>query len=108
MTPKSSSAAPKPSTAQASPVTLAIDIGGSGLKAMLLDPAGKPLSERERIRDSRRAHAPSRARARSKNCASRCADFDRVSVGFPGVVKRGVTYTAVNLHPKWVELPAAD
>ena len=31
------------------PVTLAIDIGGSGLKAMLLDPAGKPLSERERV-----------------------------------------------------------
>jgi polyphosphate glucokinase len=29
-------------------------------------------------------------------------DFDRVSVGFPGVVKDGVTKTAVNLNPDWV------
>jgi len=28
-------------------------------------------------------------------------NFDRVSVGFPGVVKKGVTYTAANLHPAW-------
>ena len=28
--------------------------------------------------------------------------FDRVSVGFPGVVRRGVTETAPNLHPSWV------
>jgi len=31
------------------PVTLAIDIGGSGLKAMLLNAAGVPVSERLRI-----------------------------------------------------------
>ena len=29
----------------------------------------------------------------------RCPTFDRVSVGFPGVIKKGVTYTAANLHP---------
>jgi polyphosphate glucokinase len=28
---------------------MSIDIGGSGLKAMLLDAAGKPVSERQRV-----------------------------------------------------------
>ena len=32
-------------------------------------------------------------------------NFDRVSVGFPGVVKKGVTYTAANLHPLWYGFP---
>jgi len=31
--------------------------------------------------------------------------FDRVSIGFPGVIKRGTTYTAANLHPAWVGFP---
>jgi sugar (pentulose or hexulose) kinase len=31
------------------PITLSIDIGGSGLKAMLLDAAGNSLCERQRI-----------------------------------------------------------
>ncbi len=29
-------------------------------------------------------------------------DFDRVAVGFPGVVRNGITETAVNLNPDWV------
>jgi polyphosphate glucokinase len=32
-------------------------------------------------------------------------DFDRVSVGFPGVVKRGITWSAFNLHPSWSGFP---
>jgi len=36
-------------TSDSGPVTLSIDIGGSGLKAMLLDATGKPLSERQRV-----------------------------------------------------------
>ena len=39
-----------------------------------------------------RAHAASSACACSTSCAHDCAGFDRVSVGFPGVVKRGITY----------------
>jgi polyphosphate glucokinase len=34
--------------------------------------------------------------------------FDRVSVGFPGVVRQGVTETAVNLHPDWLGFDLAD
>jgi polyphosphate glucokinase len=36
------------------------------------------------------------------NLKNQLGNFDRVSVGFPGVVKRGATLTAYNLHPKWV------
>ncbi len=36
-----------------------------------------------------------------RNCAGSCGSFDRVSVGFPGVVKHGCTYGAFNLHPLW-------
>ena len=56
MSPKNAVAANPPSKAAPNvprpalaPVTLSIDIGGSGLKAMLLDARGKPISERERI-----------------------------------------------------------
>jgi polyphosphate glucokinase len=94
-----------PSASKASgPVTLTIDVGGSGLKAMLVDAKGKPLSERQRIDTP----APSTVRA-----VLRCLDelarllpgFDRVSVGFPGVIKGGATMLAVNLHRSWIGFP---
>jgi len=86
------------------PVTLSIDIGGSAIKAMLLDPRGKPLSERERILTPAipTPHAVLRVLDQIR---ARLSRFDRVSVGFPGVVKEGVTYAAVNLHPRWVRFP---
>src|SRR6202041_1993566 len=49
MTTATSTATKKSAKTNAGPITLAIDIGGSGLKAMLLDPEGKPASERERL-----------------------------------------------------------
>jgi polyphosphate glucokinase len=90
------------SRAKRSPVTLAIDIGGSGLKAMLLDPAGKPLSERERV-PTPAVPTPRAVLRGLDTLRARLPKFDRVSVGFPGVIKHGVTYTAVNLHPAWME-----
>jgi len=91
----------KTSTQSASPVTLAIDIGGTGLKAMLLDPHGKPLSERERVPTPSPA-TPTAVLAALDGLVGKLKGFDRVSVGFPGVTKRGVTWLAVNLHPEWV------
>jgi polyphosphate glucokinase len=93
-------------TTAAGPVTLSIDIGGSGLKAMLLDPLGQPLSERERVPTPAIPTPLGVLRALDK-LAERLAGFDRVSVGFPGVIKHGVTYMAVNLHPRWMRFPLA-
>jgi len=86
------------------PVTLSIDIGGSAIKAMLLDPRGKPLSDRERIVTPAipTPHAVLRVLDQIR---ARLPRFDRVSVGFPGVVKEGVTFIAVNLHPRWTQFP---
>ncbi len=104
MTPKPSRSAPKPSASKASPVTLSIDIGGSGIKAMLLSPTGKPLSERERI-DTPAIPTPLAVLRVLEKLRARLANFDRVSVGFPGVVKHGITFVAVNLHPRWANFP---
>ena len=51
-----------------------------------------------------RAHAPGRSQG-SRRAPRLLPNFDRVSVGFPGVIKRGTTCTAANLHPKWVGFP---
>jgi polyphosphate glucokinase len=82
-------------------ITLAIDVGGTGVKGLLLDGKGKPISERER-EDTPQPATPTAILAVVDRIAAQLAGFDRVSVGFPGVVKRGATLTAHNLHPKWV------
>ncbi|MEL6938757.1 MAG: ROK family protein [Cyanobacteria bacterium J06598_1] len=87
--------------------TLAIDIGGSGVKALLLDEKGEPLSERDRIKTPKPA-TPEAVMEVLKELTHRQNEFDRVSVGFPGVIRKGVVYTAVNLHPDWREYDLAS
>lgn len=79
--------------------TLAVDVGGSGIKAMVLDLQGQPLSDRVRVETPQPA-TPEAVIAALVELV-RPLTFDRVSIGFPGVVRRGVTQTAVNLHPDW-------
>ncbi|WP_158750324.1 ROK family protein [Acidobacterium sp. S8] len=83
------------------PDTLCIDVGGTGLKIMLLDSNGKPLTERLRTPTPKNP-TPDKVLATLELLKKKVPSFDRVSVGFPGVVKRGTIFTAVNLHPKWV------
>jgi polyphosphate glucokinase len=97
--PKSMHSAEKPSATKA-PRTLAIDIGGSGLKAVVLDPNGKMLTERKRIATPRKA-TPRKLLHALRELAAQQGDYDRVSAGFPGVVKGGVIYTAANLGRGW-------
>lgn len=89
------------------PVTLAVDIGGSGLKVMLLDAAGKPLSERERA-PTPAIPTPRAVLKALDSMVAKLPRFDRISVGFPGVTKKGITYTAVNLHPRWMNFHLAE
>ncbi len=78
------------------PRTLAIDIGGTGLKLMVLDAAGEPVSERIRVKTPRRA-GPDATFAAIRQMLIDVPSFDRVSVGFPGVVNAGVVSAAPNL-----------
>lgn len=80
--------------------TLAVDIGGSGIKALLLDEAGQPLSTRGRVETPKPA-TPKAVIAVIADLAKAKGPFDRVSVGFPGVVRQGVTVTAPNLDASW-------
>jgi len=80
--------------------TLAVDIGGSGIKVMVLDEAGLPLTKRDRL-DTPNPATPSAILPLIRKLAEGKV-FDRASVGFPGVVHQGRTMTAVNLHPEWV------
>jgi polyphosphate glucokinase len=82
------------------PRTLAIDIGGTGIKALTLDPAGKPINERTRIATPKNAR-PKQVVAIVRKLAEAQPGFERVSVGFPGVIKDGLVYTAANLGKGW-------
>lgn len=81
------------------PDTLAIDIGGTGLKLAVLDPAGAILGERIRIPTPRPIN-PTVLVDTLAALAPTMPPFDRVSVGFPGVVHHGVVKTAANLDPR--------
>ena len=104
MTPKADSAPAIPSivaiTASSHPITMTIDIGGSGLKAMLLDTKGRPVSERQRV-VTPEVPTPNAVLKSLDELRKLMGQFDRVSVGFPGVVKHGCTFGAFNLHPLW-------
>ena len=93
--------------ARQSPITLTIDIGGTGIKMMELDPSGKPVTERLRALTPSDP-TPERVLTLLDQMRAQVPDFDRVSVGFPGVVKNGVTIAAHNLHPKWAGFPLQE
>jgi polyphosphate glucokinase len=91
---------PKPAKTAAAPRTLCIDIGGTGIKAMVVSASGKPLGERERVATPRPA-TPEAMSAALKTIVPDPRTYDRISVGFPGVVIHGVVRTAPNLDPSW-------
>jgi polyphosphate glucokinase len=93
-----------PAVATTEPRTLAVDIGGTGIKALVLDDGGDALTERERLPTPRPA-VPDAVLDIIGQLARRVGPFDRVSVGFPGVVRQGVTITAPNLDPRWRGCP---
>jgi polyphosphate glucokinase len=81
------------STGSGDPRTLAIDIGGTGLKASVLDAAGRMIVERVRVATP----YPCRPNILLQAIAELVAplpSFDRISVGFPGVVRDGRVVTA--------------
>jgi len=87
------------------PVTLAVDIGGTGLKVLLLSPEGQPMTERLRV-PTPDPPTPARLLNALDHLRQQLGGgFDRVSVGYPGVVKQGVTLSAANLHPKCIGFP---
>ena len=89
--------APVPAGSQwLGPRTLAIDIGGTRLKAGILDPAGLMVTGPNRV-DTPNPRTPADVVKCLVDLVSGLGHFDRISVGFPGVVRGGRTLTAPNL-----------
>jgi polyphosphate glucokinase len=81
--------------------TLCIDIGGTGIKMIVLDPAGNPVNERARELTPKPATWDA-VLGVIRSMLPTQPKFDRVSIGYPGVVRHGVTLTAANLDPSWL------
>jgi predicted TIM-barrel fold metal-dependent hydrolase/predicted NBD/HSP70 family sugar kinase len=77
--------------------TLAVDIGGTGIKLAVLDGAGKMIGKRLRLPTPTPPVAPETITAALAAAAAGLGGFDRVSVGFPGAVRNGRVLTAPNL-----------
>jgi len=81
------------------PYTLAIDIGGTGLKASVLDKAGQMVEDRVRV--ATRHPCPPQAMVDALvKLVQPLASFDRISAGFPGVVREGKIRTAPHFVTK--------
>jgi polyphosphate glucokinase len=77
--------------------TLAVDIGGSGIKAALLDEAGRMIQGPHRVTTPPKPIAPEALVQAIDAATSSLGAFERVSVGFPGYVREGRVLTAPNL-----------
>jgi len=75
------------------PNTLAIDIGGTGLKASVLDAHGAMVVDRVRVPTSYPL-PPAGLVTTLAQLVKPLPAFDRVSAGFPGVVRKGCIVTA--------------
>jgi polyphosphate glucokinase len=88
--------------------TLAIDIGGTGLKASVLDESGKMVTKRVRVPTSKPCPPETLLEALAKLTAP-LPPYDRISIGFPGVVRGGRVITAPQFPDKaWPGFPLEE
>ncbi len=87
---------------------LGIDVGGSGIKGAPVDTqAGKLLADRIRIPTPEGAEPHPVAKV-VEEIATTFKWKDRIGIGFPAPIKRGVAMMAANVSPKWVGVNADD
>jgi polyphosphate glucokinase len=90
------------------PLTLSIDIGGSRLKAGVLDEAGRMIAGPVRT-ETPQPSGPEAVVPALGGLARQLGRYDRISIGFPGVVRAGQVLTAPNLgSAEWHGFPLAD
>jgi polyphosphate glucokinase len=92
----------------AGPLTLSIDIGGTRLKASVLAVTGRMIEQPNRV-DTPHPARPGVVVAALVDVVKPLGAFDRISVGFPGVERRGRVITAPNLGTEdWHGYALAD
>jgi polyphosphate glucokinase len=83
-------------------ITLGIDIGGSGIKGALVDTSSGTLVS-DRIRFSTPENPKPKVVAKIiVDIVKKLSYKGILGVGFPGVVRHGITYTAANIHKDWI------
>lgn len=83
---------------------LGIDIGGSGMKAAVVDTStGEFVTEKHRIETPKPATPDAMADV-VRQLTTHFEWSGPVGVGFPGVIQQGFVRTAANLHKKWVDV----
>ena len=85
-----------PAAAAGTPFTLAVDIGGTNIKAAVLDCAGHLVATQIRTPTPKEA-TPQAVLEAIAGLAAQLPPVQRTSVGFPGVVKGSKVLTAPNL-----------
>lgn len=75
---------------------LSIDIGGSHIKATVLDKDGNSLKEYEKVQTPNPA-SPDSVLTAIKTLIKGFPEYDCISAGFPGYIKNGTVFTAPNL-----------
>ncbi|WP_428313281.1 ROK family protein [Hydrocarboniphaga sp.] len=94
--------------ARLKPGILAVDIGGSGLKAAVLDERGTMRSERVRI-ETPQPCPPDLLVASVAAMVQPLPAYDRISIGFPGVIRNRKVLTAPHLDTElWAGFALAD
>lgn len=78
---------------------LVIDIGGSNVKAIILTSKGKVIQEYQKVATPEKAN-PESLMASIKTLTKKFPAFDKIAVGFPGFIKKGIVFTAPNLDNK--------
>ncbi|QIB34320.1 ROK family protein [Ancylobacter pratisalsi] len=87
---------------------LAVDVGGTGLKAAVIDDEGVMISERERV-DTPHPCPPQVLLDIYAGMAAKLPAFNRIAIGFPGVVRHGSVLTAPNLGTEaWAGFALAE
>jgi len=89
-------------TPSTSPKFLSIDIGGSNIKATVLNDKGELQLDYEKL-PTPKPSTPAALVGAIKQMVKSFPKYDRVSVGFPGYVKNGVIKTAPNLGTEYWE-----
>lgn len=79
---------------------LAIDVGGSHIKATILNEAGEGQMDYKRVVTPAKA-TPAGVIGTILQLVKDMPDYGKVSVGFPGYVRSGIVYTAPNLGSEY-------
>jgi polyphosphate glucokinase len=84
-------------------IAIGVDIGGTGIKSGLVDTAaGRLVSDRLRTLTPEGGAPEDVAAALAAQLATLGGGELPVGIGYPGVVKGGIAFTAAHLHDRWI------